>query len=263
MNKQIFENYMKSGKGPVYLDSAGLSDDGYEYMKHWLKHEGNTALLTPLAEENIDSRKRPVEFMTYETRIRGGIITDETTRTTVDGLYAAGDETFYEISGAAVFGWIAGATAADYAAKTDFSDGSQLNEKMTEKENAIGEIRSRENGPDWKEVNIALQQLMYDYAGPVRSATLLEAGREYLRRIKEKTYASIITRNQHELIHCFEVFDLLEMAELVFVAADTRKETRGLHVRADYAYTNPMLDKLLIIKRKNGKIATEWREVKR
>ncbi|MFC1942707.1 FAD-binding protein [Chloroflexota bacterium] len=263
MNKRIFEDYMRSGRGPVYMDCGGLSDDDFEYMKYWLRHEGNTGLLNHMAEENIDPRKNPVEFMTYETRIRGGVHTNEMAQTSIGGLYAAGDETFYEISGAAVFGWIAGENAAKYAREAGFADTSKVNTKMEEMEDFIDEIRSREAGPDWKEVNIALQQLMSDYAGSVRSETLLTAGHKYIQRLREKTQKSIIAKNQHELIHCLEVLDLLELGELVFVTADTRKETRGLHVRIDYSYTNPPLDQLLLVKKVNEQPAMEWREVKR
>ena len=49
-----------------------------------------------------------------------------------------------------------------------------------------GAMQRRENGPDWKEVNIALQQLMQDYAGVVRSESMLKAGLSYLRRSEKK-----------------------------------------------------------------------------
>jgi succinate dehydrogenase/fumarate reductase flavoprotein subunit len=219
-------------------------------------------LLDHLEKERIDLRKNPIEFMSYEINTRGSISTDELGKTSMRGLYAAGDESFGEISPAAVFGWVAGEDAAKFARKAELADAGKINEKMEEKESLLAEIRSREAGADWKEVNIALQQLMYDYAGPIRSETLLTAGHEYIKRLKEKAYQSILARNQHELTRCLEVFDLLELGELVFVTAKERKETRGLHVRTDYPFTNPLLDQLLIVKKVNEKPVTEWREIK-
>ena len=67
-------------------------------------------------------------------------------------------------------------------------------------------------------------------------------------------------QNQHELMHCLETLDLLEVGELIFITARERKETRGRHVRPDYPFTNPLLSgKLLTVKKVDGKPVTEWR----
>lgn len=73
----------------------------------------------------------------------------------------------------------------------------------------------------------------------------------------------MIAWNQHELTHCLEVLDLLDVAEVVFTAAKERKETRGMHVRSDYPFTNPLMEKFLVVKRVNDKNETEWQEVRR
>jgi succinate dehydrogenase/fumarate reductase flavoprotein subunit len=257
--KGVFEDFMRSGRGPVYMDCTGISDEDYEYMIHWLRNEGNSFLVDHMKKMGIDLRKNPVEFMSYELRTNGWICTDEQTRTSMPGLYAAGDESFNEISPAAVFGWIAGENAAQFAGTATSADAAKIDAQMDEKIDFINEVRGRETGPDWKEVNVALQQLMFDYVGPVRSEALLTTGRGHLKRLRENARNLIISRNQHELALCLEVFDLLEVGELVFVAADARKETRGLHVRSDYPFTNPLLDKSLIVKRVDGKPVTEWR----
>ena len=63
-------------------------------------------------------------------------------------------------------------------------------------------------------------------------------------------------------MHCLEVINLFDPGELIFIAANERKESRGVHVRADYPYTNPLLNRLLVVKKVNGKTVTEWRAVK-
>ncbi len=120
-------------------------------------------------------------------------------------------------------------------------------------------MRIRQSGPAWREVNIALQQILSDYAGNVRSAVLLEAGLSHLRRVKKKAQATMIARNQHELMRGLETLNLLDLGELVFIAALERKETRGLNIRTDYPFTNPLLDKHLIVKMVNNKPVTEWK----
>jgi aspartate oxidase len=56
-----------------------------------------------------------------------------------------------------------------------------------------------------------------------------------------------------------EVLNLIELGELICVGARERRESRGWHVRTDFPYKNPLMDKKLIIKRVNGKSRTEWR----
>jgi len=259
----MFEDYAKSGKGPVYMDCRGISDEDLEYMMHWLEHEGNTALINCLEEEGIDLRKNPVEFITYEILPTGGVNYNEKGETSVKGLYAAGDEIFGGISSAATFGWIAGENAAKYAKGVKTPKLEKVEAKIEEKKRLIDEIQSREVGANWKEVNVALQQIMNDHAGVVRSETMLKAGLSYLQRLKEKAYSTITTKNQHELIHCLEVFNLLDLAELIFITALERKETRRLHIRTDYPFTNPLLEKIIIVKKVDEKPVIEWRELGR
>ena len=259
----LFDDYAKQGKGPVSMDCSGISDNDFDYMMHWMKNEGNASLLDHLAEEGMDIRRHPVEFMTYEMMFSGGILYKETGETSVKGLYAAGDEFFGAISCAAVFGWIAGEHAANAAGSEAPPRSAQLNESMKEKSALFTDIRNRESGAGWQEVNVALQQIMADYAGAPRSDTLLTAGLSHLRRLKQKAPSLLMARNPHELMHCIEVLNLIDLGELLLIAAAERKETRDRHVRSDYPFTNPLLDKWLIIKSSGGKPLTEWREIKR
>jgi len=262
--QDIFVDYKKSGRGPVYMDCNGLSDEELEYMLFWLRNEGNVAFLNYLEEEKIDIRKNPIEFWTYESELfpRGGVYYSEKAETSLEGLYAAGDELFGGISGAAVFGWIAGDNAATYAKKTEFRKIEKAKPPIEERKELVKEIRNRKVGPSWKEANIAVQQLMWDYAGQVRSRTLLEAGLDALQQLKGKVYTGVIAKNPHELMRCLEVLNLIELGELVFITANDRKETRGKHIRPDYPFTNPLLEKLLIVKKVNEKPVLEWRALK-
>jgi succinate dehydrogenase/fumarate reductase flavoprotein subunit len=257
----IFEDYAKSGRGPVYMDCTDISDEDYEYMMHWLKHESNNTLI--FQAEGIDVRKHPFEFHTYEMRLRGGIYFNEKGETSLKGLYAAGDVGFPTgVSGAATFGWIAGENAARYAEGLKSPEIERSTAQVKEKVDLVDKIRNREEGAEWKEFNVALQQIMYDYAGSVRSETLLRAGLSYLRRLRQRADSLMIAANQHELMHCLEVLDLLELGELLFIMADERKETRGRHVRPDYPFANPLIgNKLHIVKKVDGKPVTEWRDV--
>ena len=258
-----FEDFAKSGKGPVYMDCRGISEEDYQYMVHWLRNEGNVSLLDHLGEEGIDLKKQAVEFSTYEPHLSGGVYYNEKGETSIKGLYAAGDEIFGAISCAATFGWIAGENAARYSGSAAGSDAGEARSDIEARKQDLQEIVGRTRGPEWKEANLALQQVMQDYAGPVRSETSLTAGLTHVRRLREKVTKSIVAHDQHELARSLEVRNLIELAELLFVAALERKETRAGHVRVDYPFTNPLLDKMLIVKRGGDGPLMEWREIER
>jgi len=265
VDKSILEDCVNAGRGPVYMDCRGISEEDYEYMMHWHMHEGNVALLNYMEEEGIDLRKNPVEFGTYAIFGGGSIPVSEKTETSIRGVYAAGDELIAGIGligYAATSGQIAGESAAAYASeRPSINIGEMGSRTVDEKEALLQQIMSRETGPDWKEVTVAFQQIMQDYAGLVRYETMLQAGQTYLRRLRKKVDDTLMARNQWELTRCLETLDLLDLAEAVFVAAGKRKETRRLHRRVDYPLTDPMLDdKLLCIKMFNGKPVTEWRK---
>ena len=263
--QDIFLDYKKTGRGPVYMDCDGLSDEELDYMMFWLRNEGNVALLDHMEEEGIDVRKNPVEFRTYQHELfpRGGILYDERAETSLPGLYAAGDEFFGGISGAAVFGWIAGENAAEQCAHLPEGALEPFRGLVEEAKARLEAVRNRGEGPGWKEANILLQQIMWDFTGEVRSETLLDAGETALRRLKAKAHATLTAGNPHELMRALEVLNLIDLGELVFVTARERKETRGKHVRPDFPFTHPLMAKLLVVKRVRGALVLEWRGTRR
>jgi succinate dehydrogenase/fumarate reductase flavoprotein subunit len=103
---------------------------------------------------------------------------------------------------------------------------------------------------------------MQDYVGFVRTETLMSAGLTYVRRLKEKAKSSMVARNRWELTRALETLNLLDLGELVFLAARERKETRALHNRPDYPLTDPVLDgKAIFVKQVDGKPLMEWKKV--
>ena len=259
VNKLAPEQYTKTGKGPLYMDCTEISEADHEYMQHWMVHEGNISLLDHMRDEGIDIRKNPIEFMTYPLRGGGLIVANEKAETTLNGLYAAGDEAFGDIAAAATFGYIGGENATLYAKSVAAADPENNRAKIDSKKALIDQMRGRENGPDWEETIIAMQQTMSDYVGHVRNEALLMQGLNHLRRIKDKANQEMMAKNPHELSRCIEVLNMLDLGELTFIMALDRKESRGLHVRPDYPFTNPMLNQAHIISEKNGKIMIQWK----
>jgi succinate dehydrogenase/fumarate reductase flavoprotein subunit len=258
VNKLAPEQYIQGGKGPLYMDCTGIAQEDYEYMMHFMVQEGNVSLVDHMEAEDIDLRKHPIEFATYPLRGGGLIVANGKAETTLKGLYAAGDEAFGDISAAATFGYIGGENAAKYAETLEISDIEDQRSMIEEKKSLLDKLRGREHGPDWEETNVALQQTMLDYAGGVRNENLLKQGLSHLRRLRAKADGELIAKNPHEMGRCLEVLNMLELGELTFLMALDRKETRGLHVRPDYPFTNPTLNMAHTIKNKDQQHVIQW-----
>ena len=263
----VFPDYHKSGKGPVYIDCTETSREDLDYMIWGLEHEGNTAMLSYMASEGIDLRKHRIEFMKYEPFLIGsrGIEIDQKAETNIKGLYSAGDEVGNfraDIAGAATFGWIAGKSASERAKRIAGFHKADESPLVQDRAKFYSEILQRESGPSWKEANLTLQQIMNDYAGiTVRSETLLKAGLKYLRDLKRKALTTLFAENSHSLMRCLETLDLMDCGETIFLTALERKETRGLHVRSDFPFTNPLLqEKFLTVQQEQGNVRLEWRD---
>jgi succinate dehydrogenase/fumarate reductase flavoprotein subunit len=259
VNKLSPEQYGALGKGPVYMDCTGISEEDAEYMRHWHIHEGNIGLVDHMEAEGIDPRKHPIEFSTYPLRGGGLIVANEKAETSLQGLYAAGDEAMGDISAAATFGWISGDSAAGFVETAPEGNVEDCRATIDDLKTTIDQLRGRDYGPDWEEANLALQQVMTDYAGKVRNEAVLLQGLSHLRRLKAKADTEMMAPNQHELGRCLEVLNLLDVGELTFHAALDRKETRGLHNRPDYPFTNPLLNRAHIVHKEGDAPVMGWR----
>jgi succinate dehydrogenase/fumarate reductase flavoprotein subunit len=206
-----------------------------------------------------------VEFMQYEPHLIGrGVEIDIDGQSNIPGLFAAGDPVGNfraDIAGAAVYGHIAGEAAAKYIKEAGGFVKAEACEMAEERIELYAKFMSRNNGPNWKEANLALQQIMRDYAGiKVRSQTMLSAGLKYMGDLKMQVLETMQADNSHNLMRCMEVLDLFECAESIFLSALERKETRGHHKRSDFPFTNPLLaDKFLTVRKDQGEGKLEWR----
>lgn len=266
-----FTELMLNGRGPTYMDCTADSPEDLAFMREGMKSEGLTGLINYLDELGIDPARHLVEFRQYEPYIVGkGVQIDINAQSSIPGLYAAGDTVGNfrgDMGGAAVYGRIAGREAAAVCMSRPLvSEEAQRNSPWVQERVAhYSSFCEKDGGPDWKEANLALQQIMIDYAPPgpdrVRSETLLSAGLRYLDQLRTLTLKHVYTPCSHTLMRAAETMDLMDCGELTMSAARERRETRGLHRRSDFTFTNPLLnDKFLEVWREHGEIKTQWRD---
>lgn len=65
-----------------------------------------------------------------------------------------------------------------------------------------------------------------------------------------------------ELMRALEAFDILALGRLILLSALARRESRGLHKRVDYPYTNPLWNSLsMTIQKIDGRDHTEMQKL--
>jgi succinate dehydrogenase/fumarate reductase flavoprotein subunit len=151
---------------------------------------------------------------------------------------------------------------AEYLTNADFGNPQNTKELVEDRMALVKALLGRKNGADWKEANIAVQEIMSAYVGLARSETLLDQASRNLSILKEKIRKSLLARNGHELGRCLEVLNLLDLGEAVIFAARERKETRRSHQRTDYPFSNPLMNMQLMVTRQNGNLVSEWRNIR-
>jgi succinate dehydrogenase/fumarate reductase flavoprotein subunit len=260
-NKAAHDHVWATGKGPVWMDTKQLSEEDEKYMIWGLDSQAMQPVTKWMEREKLNFRNTRFEFAPTQPRVHLKTRVDINFRTAVEGLYST-----YKggLARSAISGMIAGEGAAEYSRKFESPDLGKHRNQISKFKRQYEDVLNRE-GPqfaDWHEVQWAIYQVMQWYALPSRrSESTLTAGYNHLLRLRENTRQILKAGNQHELYHCLEVLNLLDVAEMVFLAVMERKESRGEARRLDYPFINPMLDnKFLVITRKNGKPSLKWEQ---
>lgn len=235
---------IKKGEGPFYLDCTGGTEEEIKYIEWSLSHEGKCWLyLHHLREQGYDLRKDVLELVPngqrgVNARGGGGLFVDNNLESNLKGLFAAGTEVGQIIrsasTGAAALGWHAGEKAAERAASLKNKPDLEK-EKVEEYRESCEAILNAKDGEHWKDMEIAIQNLVDHYRGEIVYEPLLKRGLERLEGYRRA--GSFKANNIHELTRCLEVQSIMDMAEMVLVSSIERKETRRKpfgFVRADY-----------------------------
>jgi len=240
-----FWRELESGNGPVFLKLNHLADSTVRRIENILHiterpsrgrfHEGRHA----------NYRSDLVEMHISEIGLCGGhsasgVWVDEHARTTVPGLYAAGDlcnVAHNYMLGAMVFGKIAGEDAVDYAEGVSLPAYHE-DQVEFERERVFAPL-TRERGLRPADVEYKLRRNVNDYLQPPKVTRKMEIGLERFAEIRSDLQ-SIKAANPHELMRTIEVHAILDCAELAARASLYRTESRwGLyHYRPDFPERN-------------------------
>ncbi|WP_327098208.1 fumarate reductase/succinate dehydrogenase flavoprotein subunit [Nocardia vinacea] len=232
---------IESARGPIYLKVSHLPDETLTTLEGILHTTERPTRGTFHANRGHDYRTHDIEMHISEIGLCGGhsasgVWVDEHARTTVPGLYAAGDLACVPhnyMIGAFVFGDLAGGHAAstlpEVAAPIELPE-----EQLAAAHELIYRPLQQPDGPPQPQVEYKLRRFVNDYVAPPKTAAKLSIAVETFERMRDEI-AEIGARTPHELMRAVEVSFIRDCAEMAARSSLTRTESRwGLyHERAD------------------------------
>ncbi len=232
---------IESARGPIYLKVSHLPDETLTALEGILHTTERPTRGTFHANRGHDYRTHDIEMHISEIGLcsghsASGVWVDEHARTTVPGLYAAGDLACVPhnyMIGAFVFGDLAGEDAA--ASCADVAVPQELPaDQLAEAHELIYRPLRNPDGPPQPQVEYKLRRFVNDYVAPPKTATKLSLAVETFERMSAEITA-MGADTPHELMRCAEVSFIRDCAEMAARSSLTRTESRwGLyHERAD------------------------------
>lgn len=230
-----------SARGPIYLKVSHLPDETLSTLEGILHTTERPTRGTFHANRGHDYRTHDIEMHISEIGLCGGhsasgVWVDENARTTVPGLYAAGDLACVPhnyMIGAFVFGELAGAHAAGMLPEVPTPDVLPADQVAAAHELVYQPLRNPD-GPPQPQVEYKLRRFVNDYVAPPKTAAKLSLAVETFERMRDDL-AEMGARTPHELMRAVEVSFIRDCAEMAARSSLTRTESRwGLyHERAD------------------------------
>ncbi|MGW4065906.1 fumarate reductase/succinate dehydrogenase flavoprotein subunit [Nocardia grenadensis] len=230
-----------SARGPIYLKVSHLADETLTALEDILHTTERPTRGTFHTNRGHDYRTHDIEMHISEIGLCGGhsasgVWVDENARTTVPGLYAAGDLACVPhnyMIGAFVFGELAGAHAA--ATLAEIAAPAELPaDQITAAHELVYRPLRHPDGPPQPQVEYKLRRFVNDYVAPPKTAAKLSLAVETFERMRGDL-AEMGARTPHELMRAAEVSFIRDCAEMAARSSLTRTESRwGLyHERAD------------------------------
>ncbi len=219
----------KSGERCVFLDIT--HKDPEEIQQHF-PHIYENCL-----KYKIDITHEPIPVVPAAHYACGGVWTDLAARTSIGGLFAAGEVTCTGVHGAnrlasnslleaVVFAHIASESAVTYL---------QNRRQIPYPAIPRWDDSATFNSEEWVLIShdkLEIKNLMWDYVGIVRSTLRLERALSRVRLIRQEI--ENFYRRTKITEGLIELRNLATVAQLIIQSALLRKESRGLHYTTDY-----------------------------
>ena len=261
------------GRGPCYLRTEGISQEASEDLKKAYLNMAPSQTL-----KWIESGKNPseqnVEIEGTEPYIVGGHTAsgywvDTKRRTTVKGLYAAGDVAGgcpqKYVTGALAEGEIAALTAISELGKISAIDESDIERHLSEVTDFL--YGNTDGTFTTEQLEDAMQKVMDAYAGGIGShyqfnekqLKLAKEKIEQIETLSEKANA----KDYHELMFVYELKERLTVCQVLIEHLKARKETRwhSFAENLDYPEKSDEWLKYVNTRKVDGRIEVKYRNL--
>ncbi|MEM0149354.1 MAG: FAD-binding protein, partial [Candidatus Micrarchaeaceae archaeon] len=262
-------NEIENGNGTahkaVYLD---ITNKGAAFIKKKLP-----AMYEQFKEfAGVDITKEKMEVAPTVHYFMGGIKVDaETCRTNVLGLYSCGEAAGglhganrlggNSLADILVFGRRAGLDAARYSESVELERIS-----MDEINREISRMKSylNEDAASPYPLMEELRETMSEKVGIMRNEKALREALNKITELKERSKAIGVKggiKFNQGFMTCFELDNMLTLAECLVMSAIERKESRGAHTRSDYPKKDPNYKLNILCKLQNGNVVLDKEQI--
>ena len=226
--RSIDEEMKRSGKESVFLDMTHRSAD--ELQARF------PVIFQKCKDLGIDMANEPIPVVPAAHYLCGGVLTDQTGQTDIEGLFALGETAHTGLHGANRL-----ASNSLLECLVVASDCAKASQRLL-RENLI----SYNNVEPYRELSVQnsdelvvvhhmwdeIRRLMWNYMGIVRSDKRLQRAKHRLELIRREVLDYYSTFKLHPDIE--ELRNIALVAELSVQCALQRKESRGIHFSLDY-----------------------------
>ena len=242
-SRALFEQ-IRDGRGTehggVYFDVTRLPA---------AKLEGYPRFLARCRASGIDVKENPLEVAPAHHHMMGGVQIDKDCRTSLPGLFAAGEVTggvhgANRLAGNAatdvlVFGQRAGRFASAYALTQD--RGAPASSDLRENCDQVLSLVSphANDSQAVEDVLVRLQQVMWEKVGIERDGAWLAEAMQEIQSLAFKL-DTLRASEVRSLPALTETGNALLVAAMVAASAEIRKESRGDHYRTDYPFRDDL-----------------------
>lgn len=210
----------------VYLDMTGI---GAEKIRLEFPNIYSLCL-----KRGIDIATQPIPVVPAAHYMCGGVLTDTEGRTSLRGLYCAGETAYTGVHGA---NRLASNSLLEAVVFSKRAYEAAVGEKITSSAPRLRPPFQKTCSETKERVIIThtrteIKRLMWDYVGIVRSSRRLgkaETRVDQLKKEIEEMFSDLPLSSQ-----LLELGNIATVASMVIVSANMRKESRGLHYNKDY-----------------------------
>jgi fumarate reductase flavoprotein subunit len=198
----------------------------------------------------IDPVYEPIPVRPVVHYMMGGIHTDVTGKTSVEGLYAAGETACVSINGAnrlgsnsltecLVFGARAGRASAEYAQSRVSPSSDPVTALANDEERRLDRVLRNDSGKEKiATIREGMQSAMEQGTGIYRDEAGMQKACDALRELRER-FKDVTVEDKGDIFNtevtaALELDCMLDIAEAVAHSAVNRKESRGSHTRTDF-----------------------------